>query len=199
MTATKSSALHAISTQEIEYAFEEIMEESKPRKHNLSTSSVITASEVLVAHKAWGTGLVAISKTYEAEGYDSAKKVAQYVLDVAYGYAKDIPVLFKPTLASGQQTFRLTNEGALSYFVGGNDMYPGDNGFAIMGWRKVESFPVGILLLGNTAISMGNVHCTNKDGQTTIVDKTWAYKKDDEGKIRIVLHHSSLPYKPYKA
>ena len=29
--------------------------------------------------------------------------------------------------------------------------------------------------------------------ETTIVDKTWAYKKDNEGNV-IVLHHSSLPY-----
>jgi hypothetical protein len=160
----------------------------------VSGSSIITEEEVLAAHKAWGDGLCLISKTYEEKGYAEAKKVAQQVLDAAYGYAKGIPVLFKPTLASGEQTFRLTNEGALSYFVGGFPEYPNDGGFAIMGWRKVESFPEGILLNGNTAISTGNVHCTNKDGKTTIVDKTWAYKKDNEGNVRIVLHHSSLPY-----
>jgi hypothetical protein len=160
----------------------------------VSSSSIITEEEVLAAHKAWGDGLCLISKTDEEKGYAEAKKVAQQVLDAAYGYAKGIPVLFKPTLASGEQTFRLTNEGALSYFVGGFPEYPNDGGFAIMGWRKVESFPEGILLNGNTAISTGNVHCTNKDGKTTIVDKTWAYKKDNEGNVRIVLHHSSLPY-----
>jgi hypothetical protein len=65
------------------------------------------------------------------------KTVSQQVLDAAYDYAKGIPVLFKPTLASGEQTFRRTNEGALSYFVGGFDKYPKDAGFAIQGWRKV--------------------------------------------------------------
>jgi hypothetical protein len=162
----------------------------------VSSSSVITEEEVLEAHKAWGNGLAAISKAYEERGYDYAKEVAQNVLDAAYGYAKGIPVLFKPTLASGTQTFRLTNEGALSYFVGGNEKYPKDAGFGILGWRKVESKPAGILLLGDTAISTGNVYCTNKDGKTTIVDKTWAYQKDDEGNVRIILHHSSLPYSP---
>jgi hypothetical protein len=33
-----------------------------------------------------------------------------------------------------------------------------------------------------------------KDGKVTTVDKTWKYVKDDAGKLRIVLHHSSLPY-----
>jgi hypothetical protein len=160
----------------------------------VSSSTLITEEEVLAAHKAWGEGLVAISKAYEERGYEYAKEVAQNVLDAAYGYAKGIPVLFKPTLASGEQTFRLTNEGALSYFVGGNEKYPKDAGFAIMGWRQVKSFPAGILLLGDTALSTGNVHCTNKDGKTTIVDKTWGYQKDDEGNVRITLHHSSLPY-----
>jgi len=159
-----------------------------------SSSSLISEEEVLAAHKAWGEGLCLIARTYEDKGYDEAKKVAQSVLDAAYGYAKDIPVLFKPTLASGEQTFRLTNEGALSYFVGGFDEYPNDSGFAVRGWRKVESYPAGILLLGNTALSMGNVHCIDKDGKCTIVDKTWGYQKDSDGNVRIILHHSSLPY-----
>jgi len=89
-----------------------------------SSSSLISEEEVLAAHKAWGEGLCLIAKTYEDKGYDEAKKVAQQVLDAAYGYAKGIPVLFKPTLASGSQTFRTTEEGALSYFVGGNKKYP---------------------------------------------------------------------------
>jgi hypothetical protein len=28
----------------------------------------------------------------------------------------------------------------------------------------------------------------------TTVDKTWKYVKDDAGQLRIVVHHSSLPY-----
>jgi len=27
----------------------------------------------------------------------------------------------------------------------------------------------------------------------TVVDKTWAFVRDPDGEIRIVLHHSSLP------
>ena len=43
---------------------------------------------------------------------------------------------------------------------------------------------------------MGNVHFWDKDGKETVVDKTWGYKMDEKGSMRIVLHHSSLPYKP---
>jgi hypothetical protein len=35
---------------------------------------------------------------------------------------------------------------------------------------------------------------TDKKGQVTTVDKTWSYVKDDAGHLRIVVHHSSLPY-----
>jgi hypothetical protein len=185
------------STRELDKIFDTItfvpMGVTPPKV--VSSSSLITEAEVLAAHKAWGEGLVTIAKAYEDRGYEEAKKVAKGILDVAYGYAKGIPVLFKPTLASGKQTFRTTEEGALSYFVGGNAKYPNDSGFAIKGWRRVESYPVGIILLGTTALSTGNVHCIDKDGKCTIVDKTWGYEKDNEGNVRIILHHSSLPYK----
>jgi hypothetical protein len=32
-------------------------------------------------------------------------------------------VLFKPTLTTGDQTFRTTHKGALSYFVGGDSSF----------------------------------------------------------------------------
>ena len=51
---------------------------------------------------------------------------------------------------------------------------------------------------GNMALTMGNVMLTDKKGQVTQVDKTWGFIKDNQGKLRIVLHHSSLPYAPAK-
>ena len=50
-----------------------------------------------------------------------------------------------------------------------------------------------IQLRGDTAMSMGNVILTDKNGKVTTVDKTWAYARDDKGALRIILHHSSLP------
>lgn len=153
----------------------------------------ITAEEVLAAQRAWGEALVQISLDYETGGLDKAKATASEVLDAAYGYEYG-PVLFKPTLTTAPQTFRTTREGALSYFVGGNSAFPDDTGFALKGWRSVEIQNAAIQLLGDTALSMGNVVFTDKSGNVTTVDKTWGYVRDDEGTLRIVLHHSSLPY-----
>ena len=153
----------------------------------------ITEAEVLAAQQAWGDALVSISRDNEAGGLERARATASAVLDGAYGYNMG-PVLFKPTLTQAPQTFRTTREGALAYFVGGDKAYPSDTGFALKGWRKVEVKNEGVHIHGDVAMTMGNVTLTDKDGKRTTVDKTWAYKKDDAGKLRIVLHHSSLPY-----
>ncbi|WP_396136596.1 hypothetical protein [Chamaesiphon sp. VAR_48_metabat_403] len=153
----------------------------------------ISESEVLAAQKAWGDALVAISTTSETKGIQTAKALAGKVIDTAYGYQFG-PVLFKPTLTVAPQTFRTTRAGALAYFVGDDPAFPKDKGFALNGWRKVEIKNSAIYISGNTATTMGNVMITNKDGKVTTVDKTWQFVKDDNGKLRIVLHHSSLPY-----
>lgn len=49
---------------------------------------------------------------------------------------------------------------------------------------------------GDVAMWMEWVTMTNNEGQVTKVDKSRGYKKDSEGTMRIVLHHSSLPYQP---
>ena len=98
----------------------------------------ITETELDAARTAWGDALVAIAKAFEADGIDGARAVAKSVLDAAYGYNLG-PVLFKPTLASGEKTFRPTYDGALSYFVGHDANYPLDGGFGIKGWRTVTS------------------------------------------------------------
>jgi hypothetical protein len=153
----------------------------------------ITESEVLAAQNAWGDALVAISTAYDTNGKEAAKALAEKVIDAAYAYPLG-PVLFKPTLTVAPQTFRTTRTGALAYFVGGESTFPADKGFALNGWRKVEIKNAAIFMSGSTATTMGNVILTDKNGKVTTVDKTWQFIKDDNGKLRIVLHHSSLPY-----
>ena len=155
----------------------------------------ITEIELADARKAWGDALIAIAIAYEEDGIAKARVVAEGVLDTAYGYNRG-PVLFKPTLASGEQTFRTTRKGALSYFVGHDADYPLDGGFGIKEWRQVESETAAIFINGDIAMWMGLVAMTNKDSEVTKVDKSFGYRKDKEGTLRIVLHHSSLPYQP---
>ena len=156
-------------------------------------NSNITEAEVLASQKAWGDALVQIGNDFATGGQAKAKATANAVLDAAYGYNMG-PVLFKPTLTTAPQTFRTTKEGALAYFVGGNPAFPKDTGFALNGWKKVDVENAAVHINGDVASTMGNVTFTDKDGKKTTVDKTWTFKKDDMGKIRIVLHHSSLQF-----
>lgn len=156
---------------------------------------MITSTDLLAARSAWGDGKIAISKTFETDGIDAARAVARAHLDAVYGYEMG-PVLFKPTMASGAQTFRPTAEGALAYFCGHSEEYPLDAGFAIRGWRSMSSVTAAEFIDGDLAMWMGAVSLTDKHGATTTVDKSFGYKRDAKGVLRIVLHHSSLPFQP---
>ena len=156
-------------------------------------NQAITEAEVLAAQKGWCQALVDISAAHDKGGQKAAKDLAEKVIDGAYGYQMGA-VLFKPTLTVAPQTFRTTRAGALAYFVGGDTAFPKDTGFALKGWTKCESKNAAVFIAGDSATTMGNVMITGKDGKVTTVDKTWKYVKDDAGKLRIVVHHSSLPY-----
>lgn len=153
----------------------------------------ITVPEVEAAQKAWGEALVAISTEHDTKGHAAAKQLAGQVLDTAYAYNMG-QVLFKPTLTEAPQTFRTTREGALAYFVGGDKAFPKDSGFALKNWRRYQIDNAGIVITGDTAISMGNVTIWDSKGAMTKVDKTWGYVRGGDGNLRIILHHSSLPY-----
>ncbi len=153
----------------------------------------ITEAEVRAAQAAWCQALVQISQTHASQGQAAAKALAEKVIDSAYGYQMGA-VLFKPTLTVAPQTFRTTRAGALAYFVGGDASFPKDSGFALKGWRQCEVKNAAVFIAGDSASTMGNVMITNQSGQVTTVDKTWKFVKDDAGRLRIVLHHSSLPY-----
>ena len=92
----------------------------------------------------------------------------------------------------------MDKKGALSYFVGGNPKHKDDTGFALKGWTKYDIKNAGVILNGSTAISMGKVYFFDKDGKVTVVDKTWGFKMNELGELKIILHYSSLPYTPTK-
>mgnify|MGYP000903189690 CR=1 FL=1 len=160
--------------------------------------AVITYDEVNAAQQAWCDALVQIGKLKE-EGGDY-KGYAEKVLSEAYNYDQG-KVFFKPTLAYGEQTFRNDKKGALAYFVGGDPDYPTDKGFALKPWVKARydnagDANQGIQIYGSVAITMGNVWVTDKEGNEVMVDKTWVFKKGSDGKLRIIVHKSALPFTP---
>ena len=154
----------------------------------------VTEHDLAKALRAWGDGMVSISSAYRQNGYENARNVAKNLINELYGYRIG-SVLFKPTLSGGAQTFRTSEDGALSYFVGGNSDYPDDSGFAIQGWRQVFSDTKAVFLDENIALWMGWVTLVNTDGQTTKVDKSFGFKLYEGSHLKIVLHHSSLPYR----
>lgn len=161
----------------------------------MARNNEISETELSDARDLWGDGLVAIAKAYETQGIDGARQVAERILDTAYGYSLG-PVLFKPTMASGEKTFRPTHKGALSYFVGHDPDYPLDLGFGLRAWRHVTSETSAHFIDEKVAIWMGWMRMTDADGQVVTVDKSFGYTRDARGSLRIVLHHSSLPYQP---
>ncbi|OOF26984.1 hypothetical protein [Salinivibrio sp. IB872] len=144
----------------------------------------ISTAEVEQAQKAWGAGIVAIGKASDA------RKVAIEHIEEFYAFESG-KVLFKPTLASDVQ-FRGTKKEALSYFIG-QDLEE-DKGFALAPYTNVRWENEGIITDQDSALAMGNYFFTKKDGTETKVEYTFGYVKDDEGNVKINLHHSSIPY-----
>jgi len=156
-------------------------------------NQVFTEAMVVETLQRWCDNVVRIGKIY-AEGGDVVS-AAQQVLSDNYDYDKG-KVLFKPTLAFGPQTFRPTKEGALAYFVGGNDRFPDDKGFKLKPWVKVWFNKLDFILRGDLAILQCNVHLIGADDSHIFVNKSFVFKACEDGQVRIILHQSSLPYQP---
>ena len=153
----------------------------------------IVQQDILKALNDWGESLIAISRAYEDNGLASARAIAEQTLDRLYGFELG-PVLFKPTLSGGPDTFRPTKIGALSYFIGNDPEYPNDSGFAIKFWRSVKPETSATFIQSDVAMWMGWVSFIDKNNSIVKVDKTFGYAKDKNGTLKIVLHHSSLPF-----
>merc|ERR1719281_457555 len=160
-------------------------------------AATVTESDVRDAQAKWAEAIAQISQTY-ADGGDYVAAAADAAGEL-YGYGHT-NVMFKPTKAAEQQ-FRPSAEDAMSYFVGADAVtggIPEDSGFAInggKGWASVRFDNHSVELLDNAAIAMGNYYFTcATTGEVSKVEYTFGYKKCADGKLRIFLHHSSVPY-----
>ena len=160
---------------------------------NTSVNVVITEAEVSQAQQAWGEGIVKIGEVYKSGG--DYKAAATEHINNFYNYQEGT-VLFKPTLVS-QKQFRLDFDGALSYFIAGDSSYPEDHGFAIKPWSSVRWENVETKIVGGVALAMGNYYFTPVAGGDEVkVEYSFAYVKDRDGKLKIILHDSHIPYSP---
>lgn len=146
---------------------------------------------ILDSQRGWGAGIVKIGEVFLDKG--DYRAAAEEHISSFYNYQEGI-VLFKPTLVSERQ-FRVSFEGALSYFVGGNIDYPEDGGFAIRPWSAVRWENIGTKIIGNMAVAMGNYFFTPVDGSGDVkVEYSFGYTTNAEGQLKIILHDSHLPF-----
>mmetsp|Transcript_47189 Transcript_47189/g.156416 ORF Transcript_47189/g.156416 Transcript_47189/m.156416 type:complete len:244 (+) Transcript_47189:52-783(+) len=166
---------------------------------SVAAPAAVTEAEVLECQAKWANAIASISSVYLEEGDFVA--AAGEAAGELYGYGHH-NVLFKPTKAT-KHPFRATGAEAMSYFVGAeamkNDEFKGeDAGFAInggKGWSKVVFTNHQIDLNGETATAMGSYDFTcATTGDVATVEYTFGYKRCADGKPRIYLHHSSVPY-----
>ena len=149
-------------------------------------------TQVERAQNAWANGLIAIGEAYlKGQDYQAS---AEKLIHTLYHYDHDDGmVLFKPTKAS-TNPFRDTFEGALSYFVGNNPAYEEDQGFALAPWTHIAFKNHQIYTHHEMIIAMGQYTFTDTKDQQTLVDYTFGYVKTKSGDLKIILHHSSLPF-----
>ena len=151
---------------------------------------MIILEEVEVIQNDWSDSLLELSALHQ-KNIDISNQTSDFI-DRLYFYDFG-DVLFKPTLAS-QTQFRKTKEGALSYFIGNNNKFPEDSGFALKSWTNIIWENSSIKIIGNIALAMGNYYFINNKGKLK-VEFSFVYKKDKNNNLRIILHDSHLPYK----
>ena len=149
---------------------------------------MIKKIEIEKAQNSWGNGIITIGKLK-----DNPIESRIFTVNFINKHYDFGDFLFKPTKASEKQ-FRNNNKSALSYFIGSDNDYAEDKGFALNPWVMVEFKNESINIYDNLATAMGNYFFTDPHGEKTKVEFSFVYKKNKEGEIKIVLHHSSFPY-----
>ena len=170
---------------------------SPPMDEAVQLINHVTEREVIEAQNFWAQSILDISNSFLTGG-DYVSLAGERAGDL-YGYDHS-NVLFKPTKAAEQQ-FRPTANDAMSYFVGHDAVISGfkeDQGFAInakKGFSRVIFNNHQIDCHGDVAHAMGTYEFTcATTGEISDVEYTFGYKRNDDGKVRICLHHSSIPY-----
>lgn len=152
----------------------------------------ITEQEIVDFQNKWASGVIEIGKLY-TEGKDPMVPAQQFVKRM-YGYG-ETTVLFKPTRAISK-VFRLSEEGAISYFVGNNPRFPEDSGFALQPWKSIRFENAGLILNPDNAVAMGHYFMTDTQNNTFEIEYTIGVYRNGNGELKINIHHSSFPYNP---
>ena len=145
--------------------------------------------DIINIQKQWASGIVKMGKL--SNDRDSLESFTSDFLDKIYDFQNQ--VLFKPTKAANEQ-FRNSKGSAYSYFIAGDDREcQEDNGFALSNWTEILFDNSNIIINEDIAIAMGNYTFKNEASKIK-VEYSFVYKNYGN-EIKIILHHSSLPYK----
>ena len=151
---------------------------------------MIKKDTIIQAQNKWSSSIIKISSL--RDNYELCLQYTDEFLNELYAFDKGI-VLFKPTKAKDEQ-FRFTKEKALSYFIAGKKkICEEDIGFAIHPWKDITFNNSSYIIEDNIAFVMGNYFFTDFNDITLKVEFTFGYKLIND-KMKIFLHHSSLPF-----
>ena len=147
--------------------------------------------KVLIIQKEWANSIISIGKAFlNKQDY---LDITDKFLDRLYFFNKG-KVLFKPTKASHKQFRRSKNE-FISYFIGHDKVSDEDKGFALEPWKNIYFENFDTIFFENILISMGNYFFTNYQDEQIKVEYSFGYILDNKSILKIVFHHSSVPYK----
>ena len=151
---------------------------------------MIKKDTIIQTQNKWSSSIIKISSL--RDNYELCLQYTDDFLNELYAFDKGI-VLFKPTKAKDEQ-FRFTKEKALSYFIAGKKkICEEDSGFAIHPWKNITFNNSSYIIENNIAFVMGNYYFTDLNDISLKVEYTFGYKLIND-KMKIFLHHSSLPF-----
>ncbi|AXI99928.1 hypothetical protein CYPRO_0644 [Cyclonatronum proteinivorum] len=154
---------------------------------------MITKEEVNTAQLNWGNAIVEIGKLKDKPVQELKDKTSAMIRELYH--FEGGPIMFKPTRAK-DNPFRGDFDAALSYFIGHNENFAEDDGFALQPWTAVRFENFHVQLESKRAIAMGEYFFTTEDGEEKKVEYTFGYVKVPSGALKIDLHHSSVPFAP---
>ena len=151
---------------------------------------MIERNEVEAVQESWGKSLVHVGA---GESWEESRDRAEEMIKSHYLLEDNEALLFCPTKASVKQ-FRGNFKSALSYFVGRDNEFDEDKGFALEPWKSVRFENTDVVCKQDLAFAMGNYYFTTLDDNEVKVEYSFVYIRDNEGKLKIQLHHSAIPY-----
>ena len=157
----------------------------------MNYSQIEIEKKVFSAQKSWADYIIKIGE-FKSDNRKIIELVNQLIEDL-YAF-KTTKVLFKPTKAR-VIPFRSTKEEFISYFIASNNACTEDKGFALEPWKSIEFENYGITNSEQSITAVGNYFFENSNSQKLKVEYTFGYIIDEMGKLKINLHHSSIPFK----